>query len=182
MSLLSDTRGLATVEAAVVLPVFIVIFCGLVVIHRLYDAKFSAMTEARECAWAYANGGCESAPENCRIEGARGVGLQGILDGNAAAAARFDDEMASVGRRHGSSVGSAAEAIGEVSQFATQIMGIGSGFTATASRDYGMPSVYGGGSRSIAAGYASLCNEKPMDILDLTKRFYCAFAGDEGKC
>lgn len=163
MHLFRDTRGLATVEAAVVLPVFIIIFAGLVYMHRLYSAKLEGMVDARECAWAYANGGCESVPPRCKIVD-HGGGLLALLT----------DEP-----QHHERVNDAMKGVSIAGDYLTGFMGLDSGFSAVGSRDYRVPSLYGGGKKSIASNYALLCNEKERSFSDVMGDFYCDFAGDD---
>lgn len=55
-------RGAALVEAAVVIPFFIVIFIALVFFSRLYIEKMRTMSDAKQIAWTYAMNNCEGQP------------------------------------------------------------------------------------------------------------------------
>lgn len=162
MRLIQDTRGLATVEAAVVLPVFIFIFAGLVYMHRLYSAKLETMVMARECAWAYSNGGCEALPPGCEVVD-HGGDLLGMLTDEP-------EHHEKVSAMRGIEVG--GDLLGGM-------MGLDSGFSTTASREYRAPSVYGGGTKSTSSNYSLLCNEKEKGFGDVMGDFYCYLGGDD---
>lgn len=52
------------VEALVLLPLFTLIFAGLLTMHGLYETKFATMDEAREQVWDFAmNRNCQGAGE-----------------------------------------------------------------------------------------------------------------------
>jgi hypothetical protein len=53
-------RGAALVEAAVITPVFLLLFAGLVFVSKLYLAKIEALEGARFGVWVYASSGCNS--------------------------------------------------------------------------------------------------------------------------
>jgi hypothetical protein len=62
----AQTRGVATVEAIVVLPVFVILFVGIYFVRDLEGAKLAADAEARRCAWVYSMDGCgDSPPAGC---------------------------------------------------------------------------------------------------------------------
>jgi hypothetical protein len=58
------SRGAALVESVVIMPVFLLLFAGLVFISNLYSAKMVAMEDARVGAWAYASFNCGGWPRN----------------------------------------------------------------------------------------------------------------------
>jgi Flp pilus assembly protein TadG len=57
------SRGAAMLEAAVVMPLFLLLFAGLVFASKLYLAKIRVMNEARVTAWAYATSNCNAWPD-----------------------------------------------------------------------------------------------------------------------
>jgi hypothetical protein len=59
------TRGAASVEAVVALPVFIILFIGVIFVRDLTGAKLEADAEARRCAWQYSSNGCTAVPPGC---------------------------------------------------------------------------------------------------------------------
>jgi Flp pilus assembly protein TadG len=51
-------RGTAMVEAAAILPVFVVLWFAVVYAHNVADAKMRMVAGSRAIAWAYAMGNC----------------------------------------------------------------------------------------------------------------------------
>jgi len=63
---LPNQRGVATVEAVVVLPVFVIIFISLFYVRDIAVSKQAAEEHARTCAWLYSAQDCEGAiPTGC---------------------------------------------------------------------------------------------------------------------
>jgi len=58
-------RGTASVEAAIVLPVFVILFISVYYVRNNILAKQTAEIHARSCAWAYSKNNCESIPAGC---------------------------------------------------------------------------------------------------------------------
>lgn len=59
-------RGVATVEAVVMLPLFVVLLLGTRwVVHR-HTEELVTTARARECAWRTAMNGCDEIPTECR--------------------------------------------------------------------------------------------------------------------
>jgi hypothetical protein len=59
------TRGAATVEGVVVLPVLVILFIGGIFLKQLGHGKLAADEVARRCAWLYSNNGCSEVPPGC---------------------------------------------------------------------------------------------------------------------
>ncbi|HMA92125.1 MAG TPA: hypothetical protein VKP30_05530 [Polyangiaceae bacterium] len=60
------TRGAASVEAVVALPVFVILFVAMFFIRDLAGARLRADQEVRRCSWEYAlNYNCEAPPPGC---------------------------------------------------------------------------------------------------------------------
>lgn len=57
--------GTASIEIAVMLPVFIVLLFGALHLHRVTQTSLAVQQEARACAWQYALSGCRSAGTLC---------------------------------------------------------------------------------------------------------------------
>jgi hypothetical protein len=53
------SRGAAMTEAAVSIPVFLMLFASLIFLSKLYAMKGSARMEARSAMWAWALNGCQ---------------------------------------------------------------------------------------------------------------------------
>jgi sirohydrochlorin ferrochelatase len=60
-----SSRGAATAEAVVVLPVFVVLFVGMFFVRDLTGAALAADQEARRCAWQYSANSCRDIPPGC---------------------------------------------------------------------------------------------------------------------
>lgn len=63
--LLKHEAGTASIEAAVMLPFFIICWSGIVYMYTGQDNALEQRTNARHCAWAYSNNGCRSVPTGC---------------------------------------------------------------------------------------------------------------------
>lgn len=59
------TRGAAMVEGTIMVPVFIILWVGVVYLQQLYAARGLARMEARRCAFEHAMSGCDGTPESC---------------------------------------------------------------------------------------------------------------------
>ncbi|HEY5955670.1 MAG TPA: TadE family protein [Polyangiaceae bacterium] len=59
------SRGTASVEGVVVLPVFVILFIGAMFFKSLSHGKLEADQIARSCAWQYSNDGCADVPPDC---------------------------------------------------------------------------------------------------------------------
>lgn len=164
-SLLRDTRGAAYTEVVLMMPVFISLFAGVGFFHQYYTARMDAGTEARRCAWAYANGGCEQVPAGCA----------GVVGGSGGAERRLSDSAVQ---------GQVDEARGNVSQMeremplpgaATRIYEaiLGSSTTASASEPVTMPDWVGGGTRQARCGYTVVCNEREQTLGGLIREAFC---------
>lgn len=53
------TKGSASIEIMVMLPVFIVLFFGVFYLHRAAQSELAVRQEARACAWQFALSGCK---------------------------------------------------------------------------------------------------------------------------
>lgn len=68
----SCTRGAASVEAVIVLPLFVSLFVGIFWVRDRQEAKLIADQEARRCAWTYSALGCDKdhIPDGCEVQDA----------------------------------------------------------------------------------------------------------------
>ncbi|UJR82148.1 TadE/TadG family type IV pilus assembly protein [Sandaracinus amylolyticus] len=171
-SLLRDTRGAAYAEVVLMMPVFISLFAGIGFFHHFYMARMDAAAEARRCAWAYANGGCDQVPAGCEgVVGGAGGGAEsrtsrpevnsGIADAREGVAQMDRDMPLSASRR-------IYEAI------------LGSSTTARGSESVPMPDWVGGGSRDARCGYTVVCNEREQTLGGLIREAFCNKANDIG--
>jgi hypothetical protein len=63
MSLLSAQRGTASVEIAVMLPLFALLIASVLYLHSVGTAALSVHERARGCAWQYAVSGCQASAQ-----------------------------------------------------------------------------------------------------------------------
>jgi hypothetical protein len=54
-------RGAVLVEAVIVIPVFIILFAGIVFFGKIYDAKLNMLRLTRQSAWTHAMANCGTA-------------------------------------------------------------------------------------------------------------------------
>lgn len=64
-----NSRGTASVEAVIVLPVFVILFVGIFFARDLQAAKLASEQQARRCAWEYSYTGCDPdhRPSGCTV-------------------------------------------------------------------------------------------------------------------
>ena len=67
-----DTRGAAYTEAVIALPVFIVVFAGILALNAYYSAKLESMSEARANTWQIANGTSCASTSGCSADSGAG--------------------------------------------------------------------------------------------------------------
>ena len=171
-SLLEDTRGAAYTEVVLMMPVFISLFVGIGFFHQYYSARMDAATEARRCAWAYANGGCEDVPPGCA----------GIVGGSGGAERRLSDSAVQ------GQVDDARQNVADMERemplpgAATRIYEaiLGSSTTARGSEPVTMPDWVGGGTRDARCGYTVVCNEEERTLGGLIHEAFCGSVGRLG--
>jgi hypothetical protein len=73
-------RGAALTEAAVVIPVFLILFASLVFVHKLYSVKGATRNQARHAMWAYALNACEDGKYTSKLASKADSGDQPTLD------------------------------------------------------------------------------------------------------
>jgi hypothetical protein len=63
-------RGTASLEALMVLPLFLVLWIGIHHMNRVHAGVLATRGQARSCAWRYSNGGCRGElPAECSAAG-----------------------------------------------------------------------------------------------------------------
>ncbi|RMH36663.1 MAG: hypothetical protein D6689_22030 [Deltaproteobacteria bacterium] len=178
--LAADTSGAAIVEATIMLPFFIIVFASVIYMHRSLSAKIDDSVLARECGFAHANSGCDAkkVPPRCKPgRGNRQRGNRSVSYGTAnhAGISGLSPDEAGAFRR---AVGDGAQKLADM---ADMILRIGDGTSARVDRRVRRPSVLGGGRTRMRAGFASLCNEKKREPVDVVMSMYCAL-GDLPGC
>lgn len=159
-------NGAASLEAVMLLPVFILIFAGILYVETLWETQQQALLQARKCAWLYANAGCveENLPQDC-------IDLQqdtsGLTEGNVLAE---------------SMNGGVLDGLTEVPLIGPVIEGLfASAFDSRSSRQIQRTPILGEKTVAVVGGYYLMCNEKKRDMLDLIKDAFCSTVGDACK-
>lgn len=61
----SSQRGATTIEAILVLTLFLLLWVGVSYVGRLYDGKLKTRADARLCAWKISLSACVEIPSEC---------------------------------------------------------------------------------------------------------------------
>lgn len=160
-------NGSASLEAVMLLPVFILIFAGIQYVERLWENQQQTLLQARKCAWLYANAGCdeETLTEDC-VDTLRDT--DGLTERN---------ELAK------SMNGGILDGLTEVPLIGPVIEGIfSSAFYSRSSRSIQQTPFLGDGTVTVVGRYYLMCNEKKRDMLDLIKDAFCSTVGDASGC
>ncbi len=157
----SRTRGVASVEAAVALPFFVLLFVGLNFLRAAVLKKHELSMTARTCAWLYSQSNCQVIPNGCQnLLGSPGVS-------NSSASQQLHDKL-----KGGASEAAALTAI--VSKIVNDLLGpaldaaFGESFDAAPRGSVEKPKLFGGGSLEVSGQYHLACNlkqETPLDVV-----------------
>ncbi len=148
--------GTASVEAVVVLPVFIIIFVSVFYVRSQVLSRQAAETKARTCAWAYSMINCEDAyPPGCEVVLQPGNGAGRVTDtvGNAISGVASDR---------------AGPVITNVLQPAIDTV-FGSSLDARTKQSYQRPALYGGGTATSSGSYHLACNLKTETLPEVAQ-------------
>jgi len=142
------SRGTATVEAVVALPVLVLLFIGAFYLHDLTKAKSAALTQARTCAWLYSANNCskEDLPAECT-----GV----VSDPSAISWSNPElegkkDALGGIGRGVGSFLTAVLQPVLDAV--------FGEAASAHVSRVVHQPSIFGGSTMATTGNYRIACN------------------------
>ncbi|MCG8554979.1 MAG: pilus assembly protein [Proteobacteria bacterium] len=139
----TDTRGVASLEAALILCMLMVIWLGIAHFARAHEARQLALTTARSCAWSYSNRGCVGpAPPQCQAT------TKGAP--KAAGWSRTGPALAS-------------------SQLNESLL-LGASVTVAGEHDIPQPRLFGGGLLEIKGRYYVSCNEREQTLAQIAKR------------
>lgn len=171
------SRGTASVEAVIALPVFVVIFVGLFYLRDLTAARLAADQEVRRCSWQYAlRENCKNVPEGCGgvvgdpHHGELMPDVEGVMND-------LTNTMGSVGvscSSSGCSVGGKAfEKVKRVLQnfvlsYLSQAVSVR--IDANKSVELARPPLFGGGVGAVNGAYGIACNIQPKtedDVIQL---------------
>jgi hypothetical protein len=146
-------RGAASVEAAIALPVLVILFISLFYVRDHLVAQQSAGIHARSCAWAYSMDNCNQVPSGC--EDALRLGKEGD---------RVGDEVSE--QLGGIAPGLIKDAIMVVLGPVLDAM-LGRSLDATTATTFARPTLYGGGTATALGHYHLGCNlteQRPIDV------------------
>ncbi|MGC4068885.1 MAG: pilus assembly protein [Polyangiaceae bacterium] len=168
----NSTRGAASVEAVVVLPVFVILLVGLFFVRDLTRARLRADQEVRRCAWQYAMyENCEQAPPGC--EEVVGKGHYGALLPD-----KLDDAINSLGS---GSKGGSSEGYARVRHVLENFVerylaqAVTKRFDAEKTVKQARPPMFGGGTRVLRGKYDLACNVRPQRQRDVVTAVWNQF-------
>lgn len=147
-------RGTASLEALLLLPVFLILWLGVFHMYKVQGSVLIARAQARRCAWRYSNAGCRgAAPPGCGDMSASDTALvaAGENDGN------IDGVLAALGP-----LGSLFEGV------------LGSAANVRVSRDVKKTSPIVAEDGAVGASIYLLCNEKNRSTAEIAQDTACA--------
>ncbi len=152
-------RGVASVEAVIALPVFVILFVGIVYLGKRATVRFDVEQQARNCAFRYSANNCGTVPSDCI--GIVSIGTTSGSDAVERALAGGTSKLGTVG----STIGDVIDAI------LTRGLEVLEGRTllATATTNVARPPLFGGKSVTIGREYALPCNLTPEDPESVAK-------------
>jgi len=145
-------RGTASVEAAIVLPVFVILFVSVYYVRNNILAKQTAEIHARSCAWAYSKTNCASIPAGCEND------LHEVWEGEA-----VTDE---IGKWLNIDNGLIRSAVMFVLDPVLKAV-FGHALNATTDMSFERPALYGGGTATAHGTYHLACNLNHKTLRDV---------------
>jgi hypothetical protein len=154
--------GAAMVEAAIAMPVLIMLLVGATYLRELYLARASTRLTARSCAWAHAMDGCRgSMPSAC--------------EGSMSAA--HGDDVPQLADKVRVQVGSASDPFRDVPVVGEALASL-FGEATHARADATVPYPFDAQRVGMAtAETVVVCNTVPTSVLDLAKELLCDHVG-----
>jgi len=170
------------VEGIIVLPVFVLLLAAMMYFGHAYRAKLDASVQARSCAWAYSLAGCvgkADLPEGCEVEriGDGDDAFESIEDNHQMGS----ESLAAFGRK-GANGSPVDGALAGASSIGRALTGLREGVRSTPTRSVVIPSILGGGTRSVSANYSVMCNEREYSPSSLAIEAYCALSTSMPGC
>lgn len=167
----SDTRGTATVEAVIALPVFVILFIGMFFVRDLANAQLSANEEVRRCSWEYALiNNCEEKPPGC--DHIVGDGHYGSLRPNT------DVSLTDLGKYAASNSSQGFSAVENIlRKFVDEyiLQAITKKFDARKTIEVKRPELFGGGKSVATAKYGMACNVRAQKQDDIATTVWNQF-------
>jgi hypothetical protein len=145
-------RGTASVEAAIVLPFFVILFVSVYYVRNELLARQTAEIHARRCAWAYSANNCELVPAGCEND------LREVWEGEALSK--------EIGEKLNVGDGLIKTAVMFVLDPVLEAV-FGHALNATTETTFERPNLYGGGTATANGTYHLACNLQHKDIGDV---------------
>jgi hypothetical protein len=142
------TRGTASVEAVVALPVLLILFASVFYVRDNALALQNAANEARTCAWRYSANNCGAVPVECSQDP--------IVDDTSNPPAEIREHLPGV-------IGDVVFTLVEPALKAA----FGSSVEVRAERALNRPRVYGGGTKVVHRNYFLACNLAHVEATDV---------------
>ena len=165
IDIVEDESGTAYTEAIVALPVLILLFAAIFLIHNMYQAKLIAFRDARETAYLVADSACENSPHQ-RVE------LDDTVDEEVES--QFND-MDTDSNMDGLSDGAKVR----TKRFLNGVLDslLGKHTVIAIRRGYGAPQAFSQENRHMDASYPTMCNSHRQKPTRFAKEFFCDFSG-----
>ncbi len=157
-----NRHGVASVEAAVVMPLFILAFASVIFIRNLVLARQEAEAKARTCAWLYSAANCEP--------NAMPPGCSEILQ-RVSIAGRVSSEIEHA--LQGALIWPFDKVISRVLEPVLEAA-FGSAVQATAPREFERPGLYRDNPSPVTGTYQLACNVSPTTPLQVAKEAWNA--------
>ena len=153
--LMHAQRGVATVEAVIVLPVFVILFVSVFYVRSQVLARQASESKARTCAWAYSMNNCNTVPPGCE-------GLVKVVRESGPVADKVSQAASKA------TGGLAGPVVHQVLSPALDAA-FGRSLDSNTQQSYERPPLYGGGTQSASGSYHLACNLTPETPLDVAK-------------
>ena len=153
------TRGTASIEAVIVIPVFFILFLGVEYASHVAEIGQAAEMTARSCAWLYSANNCSEVPPGC--EGYLRAGTSSSNTGN-----KIDDALKSgeAALQHGGNGGNfVSGVIGSLLESAIRDT-FGRHLDTSVPAVTDRPAVFGGKQVTVAGNYHLACNLSPTNL------------------
>lgn len=137
-------RGVASVEAVIVIPIFMILLVSLYYVKDQILAQQAADIHARYCAWAFSANSCDVVPPGC--ENVVGVGSEG-----GEIRQEVSDQLDKM------SLGLVKGAVMAILDPALRAA-FGRSLDANTQKSFGRPALCGGGAATIRGHYHLACN------------------------
>lgn len=154
MTRYSRSRGAASVEAVVILPVLVILLASIYYVRNQSVAKMAAETKARACSWDFSKNNCNSVPAGCEgfVKEARGGGAVTKSVDNA-----LTGDFGIVGKVLSNVLNPVLKKV------------YGRSLEANTQVSFGRPAIYGGGTSTVQGTYHLACNLENETLEDLAK-------------